>query len=170
MNLTVKEVPAMSRVGVKGPNAMQWLVSQGVMIPPTANSWVASGDTLVLRLGNSEFLIEGHAVCGTLETASQPVSAGVYKVTRADAVFLVSGVNALNLLAEVCQLDLRESAVVDDAVLMTQIAGVSATLIRQLQHGQPGYRIVCDGTYATFMRETLLKVAEDLGGDVVGFD
>jgi sarcosine oxidase subunit gamma len=169
--LGIADVSCLARYGVKGPNAMQWLGERGVVIPASANAWTVSEQkTLVLRLGSSEFLLEdqlGGFVCNKLESEAARV-AGVYQVPRADAAFVVSGSETLNLFSELCSLDLREKSFADNQLIMTQIAGISATVINKTIHGESVYRIWCDGTYGAYMWETLIEIAVELGGGAVG--
>lgn len=169
--LGVADVSCLSRYGVKGPNATQWLLERGIAIPTTPNSWtVCEQKTLVLRLGSSEFLIEdqlGGSACGRLVSDTARV-ASVYKVPRADAAFIVSGSEALNLFSELCSLDLREKSLAAKDLIMTQVAGISATIIRQTLNSEPVYRIWCDGTYGPYMWEVLTEIATELSGGAVG--
>lgn len=169
--LGVADVSCFSRYGVKGPNATQWLVDHGIAIPTNANAWtLCEQKTLVLRLGSSEFLIEdqlGGAACSRLASDTTRV-ASVYKVPRADAAFIVSGSEALNLFSELCALDLREKSLAAKDLIMTQVAGISATMIRQTLNAEPVYRIWCDGTYGPYMWEVLIEIATELGGGAVG--
>lgn len=169
--LGVTDVSCFQRHGVKGPQASQWLVEHELAIPPKPNSWVICKEkSLVLRLGMSEFLIEdligGHA-CKGLAGDKQRV-AGVYQVPRADASFILSGSEVLGLFSELCSLDLRDKALLPDEVVMTQVAGVSATILRQTLDGEHVYRLWCDGTYGAYMWDVLLKIAGELGGGAVG--
>ncbi len=170
--LGITDVSCFKRFGIKGPNAAAWLQAKGLKTPAELNSWVeGAAGTLVLRLGGSEFLTEDQYQASTtdgLQSFKQAETAGAYKVARADAAFIVSGAEALNLLSELCSLDLRDSALAADAVVMTQVAGISATLLRQQLDGQQVYRIWCDGTYGPYMWEMLLEVAKELGGGAVG--
>jgi len=169
--LGVTDVSCMSRYGVKGPNATQWLVDRGIPIPTNPNAWTLfEQKTLVLRLGSSEFLIEDQldgTACSRLasDTVSVP---SVYKVPRADAAFIVSGSEAINLFTELCSLDLREKSLAAKDLIMTQVAGISATVIRQILNDEPVYRIWCDGTYGPYMWEVLTEIATELGGGAVG--
>ena len=169
--LGVADVSCLTRFGVKGPNATQWLVDRGIAIPTNPNAWtLCEQKTLVLRLGSSEFLIEdqlGGSACNRLSSDRARVTS-VYKVPRADAAFIVSGSQTLNLFSEICSLDLREKSLASKDLVMTQIAGISATLIRQTLNGEPVYRIWCDGTYGPYMWEVLLEIATELGGGAVG--
>ena len=169
--LGVADVSCLARYAVKGPNATQWLVERGIAIPAKPNAWaIDEQKTLVLRLGGSEFLIEdqlGGFVCNKLASDTKRV-AGVYQISRADAAFVVSGSEVLNLFSELCSLDLREKSFADNHLMMTQIAGISATVINQTINGEQVYRIWCDGTYGAYMWEVLMEIATELGGGAVG--
>jgi len=124
----------------------------------------------VLRLGSSEFLIEdqlGGLACTRLASDTVRVPS-VYKVPRADAAFIVSGSEALNLFSELCSLDLREKSLAAQDLIMTQVAGISATVIHQTFNGEPVYRIWCDGTYGAYLWGVLIEIATELGGGAVG--
>jgi sarcosine oxidase, subunit gamma len=169
--LGVADLSCLSRFGVKGPNATKWLIDHGVSIPTNNNAWTLSHQkTLVLRLGSSEYLIEDQlegSACSSLSADTTRV-AGVYRVPRADAAFIVSGNQSLNLFSELCSLDLREKSFGAKELLMTQVAGISATVIRQTLNSETIYRVWCDGTYGAYMWDVLMEVADELGGGAVG--
>ena len=171
--LGVTDVSCFQRFSVKGPQAAAWLAGKGMNTPAAINSWdEAAPGTMILRLGGSEFLLEDqHSgdTCALLAKGfKQAEVAGVYKVQRADAAFILSGSEALDLLSELCMLDLRDSALGANAVVMTQVAGISATLLRQTLNGQQVYRIWCDETYGPYLWDMLTEVAKELGGGAVG--
>ncbi len=172
--LGLTDLSCLPRFGIKGPSAEAWLLSQGLSVPSQFNSWVVDPQGIVvLRLGNSEFLIEDQFnsnFCQKLFAFNQAEIVGAYQVARADAALVLSGSEVLNLLSEVCVLDLRDSMLADQQVVMTQIAGVSATLIRQSLNDKQVYRIWCDGTYGIYMWKTLYEIAQELGGGAVGFN
>ena len=163
--LNITDVSMLARYGVKGPQAEKWLLGHGVAVPKNANSWVLNaGKTLVMRLGSSEFLIEdlaGGKICKKLAADNVRV-AGVYKVPHADAAYLLAGSEVLNLLSEVCALDLRESALPENQLVMTQVAGISATVLWQSIDNETIYRLWCDGTYSVYMKHVLLEIAGEL--------
>lgn len=169
--LGVTDVSCLERYGVKGPQAAQWLAEKEIAIPANSNSWtLCDQKTLVMRLGSSEFFLEdqlGGNVCKKLALDTLRVTA-VYKVPRADASFILSGSEVLNLFSELCELDLSEKSLSAKDVVMTQVAGVSATILRQIVNGKQVYRVWCDGTYGAYMWDVLLNVALDLGGGAVG--
>ena len=169
--LGVADVSCFARFGIKGPEAANWLMSQSIQIPINKNEWIEHEGYLVLRLGNSEFLIEDQYnsnICQKLAGFNQAAVAGVYKVQRADAAFILSGSEVLNMLSELCMLDLRDSALASNTVVMTQVAGISATLLRKTLNGEQVYRVWCDGTYGAYMWNMLLEVTKELEGGAVG--
>ena len=169
--LGVTDVSCLERYGVKGPQASKWLADHELAIPSNPNSWTLSNQkTLVLRLGSSEFLIEdqlGGSASKKLAADTTRVE-GLYPVPRADAAFILSGSEVLNLLSELCSLDLRNNALLANDVVMTQVAGISAIVMRQTLNGEQVYRLWCDGTYGSYMWEMLLEIAVELGGGAVG--
>jgi len=169
--LGICDVSCFSRFGVKGLGAAQWLNKHGIEIPNRPNSWITDKqNTLILRLGSSEFLVEDPLNGSTFsKLAADPTRVEtVYKVPRADASFIVSGSDVLNLFSEVCSLDLSEKSLFENDLMMTQIAGISATVLRQALNGEQIYRIWCDGTYGSYMWQVLTEIANELGGGAVG--
>ena len=170
--LGVTDVSCFARFGIKGANAAEWLAQQGIKTPDLINAWIEGAPgTLVLRLGNSEFLVEDQLMgkaCAKLHAFDQSNMQSAFHVARADASFVLSGSEALNLLSELCVLDLRDAALPINAVVMTQIAGISATLLRENLAGEQVYRIWCDGTYGRYLWKILIEIAQELGGGVVG--
>ena len=171
--VTTTDISKLERFGVKGPQAAKWLANHGVAIPAKANTWVLSGNAIVMRLGLTEFLIEDQLIQGKAEGkicaklgADVARVGGVYKVPRADAAYILAGSGVLNLLSEVCALDLRESALAENDVLMTQVAGISATVLRQSINNETVYRIWCDGTYGQYMQHILDEIAQELTSKV----
>ena len=164
--ISINELSGLHRIGIKGPNTAQWLTDHGIAPPANPNCClIAEGRLMILRLGNSEFMIESaidHLVFEQLTEASQPVANGVYRVQRTDAAFMLSGEGLSPLLSELCSLDLSEKSLAENTLLLTQFAGISAIVLRQKNSHQAGYRIWCDGTYAAYMRETLQEVALEL--------
>jgi len=169
--LGICDVSCLSRFAVKGVNAAQWLEKNKLVIPAMANSWNShKSGALTLRLGGNEFLIEDAPdgnVCAALRSAD--TDTGIYRVARRDAAFVLSGNKVLSLLSELCALDLSEKALGDDALVITQVAGISATIIRQSIQHLPVYRLWCDGTYGAFIWDTMLEIAVEHGGGAVGF-
>jgi sarcosine oxidase, subunit gamma len=56
--LKITDMSELVRYGVKGPEATNWLIRHKVALPTKANTWLFNENTIVMRLGTSEFLIE----------------------------------------------------------------------------------------------------------------
>lgn len=171
--LGICDVSSLQRFGIKGPQAEKWLQTAGIRIPEKTNSWVFSDcGCLVMRLGNTEFLLEaqpGNIVTQTLDEIPA-IDAGVHKVIRNDAGFIISGELVSKLFSEVSSIDLLNGALDGGRLVMTVIAGVSATLIKQDVKHEAVYRIWCDGTLGPYLWKALLEIIEEHGGGPVGFN
>lgn len=168
--ISVCDVSAISRVGVKGLRAAEWLEKEGFNTPKTFNSW--SNDQtngLILRLGKQEFMLEGDSA-RAFNMSSNFEEEHLYPVPRYDAAFILSGTQVQTALSELCALNLSDQGFKSDAVLMTSVAGVSVSMIRQTIHGERVIRLWCDGTYGDYMWNTLSEIAQELGGGIVGLD
>ncbi len=162
--LSITDVSELMRYGVKGPQAANWLAKHEVVIPAKPNAWVLNKNAIVMRLGISEFLIEdqkGGETCSKLAADTLRV-AGVYKAPRVDASYMLAGSEVHNLLSEICTLDLSESALQENDVIMTQVAGISATVLRQNINNEMVYRLWCDGTYGVYMKHILLEIGAEI--------
>jgi len=170
--LGICDVSCLRRFGVKGLNITQWLHAKSITYPADSNSWsLHGGSILVLRLGSSEFLIEDQLeanACEPLINCTHFEPYGVVPVQRNDTALILSGSKLPALLSELCTLDLRDDALGENTVVMTQLAGISVTLIRQTLQGEPVVRLWCDGTYGAYLWQTLNEIAEEQGGGAVG--
>lgn len=171
--LGICDVSCFPRFGIKGMNVVPWLNANKIKIPAEPNAWeLQEPGVLVLRLGNSEFLIEdqpGSQACDALNAADRKTIHGLYKVERSDAAFILSGSEVLSLFSELCTLDLRgKSLLGENKLVMTQVGGISATVLRQYLNGEPVYRLWCDGTYGPYIWDTLMEIAAEHGGGAVG--
>ena len=167
--LHITNVSTLQRYGVKGSQASQWLANHGISIPAEANTWILSDHAIVMRLGTNEFLIEDQAegkTCSTLEADVDRVN-GVYKVPRADAAYSLAGSQVLNLFAELCPLDLRKTVLAENEVIMTQVAGITAIILRQSINNETVYRLWCDGTYGVYMLHNLSEISHELNIDAM---
>lgn len=170
-NLGIADASFLRKFGVKGAHAAQWLAEQGITIPLRANSWAYGVDgCLVLRLGNSEFLIEDASAgssCARLETA-YAAPAGVYPVPHVEAAFVMSGHAVQELFHEVCSIDLTRAALGPQDVVMTQMAGISVVLIHQDLEGESHYRLWCDSSYGPYLWEVFAEIAHEHNGGPIG--
>lgn len=139
-------------IGFKGAIATAWLAQQDALkhglMPTSVNTWQALQNGRILRLGEHEWMLTGEIVPALLQesqTASKLIT-----VPRAECAFTLQGEHAAALMAQICLLNTAE-LLKPDMVLMTQIAGVSAILIRT----ETGYQFWCDISYQDYIEHTL---------------
>ncbi len=144
--------------GLKGQAAANWLLEQGIDLPQQPNTWLTMPDqSLVLRLGRSEFLLQG-PVATRLESIWQG-GRELYRVPRYDATFELKGEKVPALLQEICTLDTRPEAMAGQ-VLMMLAAGISVMLICETGNAGPIYRLWCDGTYGDYLGDCLQQILD----------
>lgn len=155
------------RTGAKGPGAAGWLAALGLPVPGQPNSWSTLPDGgLIARLGLTEYLVEGDAsIVATLMQTGR--TAGVYPVLRQDVSFALCGSQVNDLLLQTCNVDFRSLDVDPEKVILTSMAGVGITI---LSTRSGCYRLWCDGTFGLYLWDTLVGIAEELGGGCIGLD
>ena len=162
--------PAADRFGLKGPRAAQWLQGFGVEVPAGPNTWCSSS-LFVARLGTGEFFIEDAAGGVTLRSMLPAPDAnlpGVYPVLREDAAFLLSGNGALDVLAQVCNIDFSAVVLESQPVIMTSMIGVSVLVVPYQGDDQRRYRIWCDPSFGRYLDETVGHIVIECGGNYTG--
>lgn len=167
--LGIADCSCLTRFGVKGGAAADWLFSQGVPVPDRPNTWLPLPEGgLVVRLGLSEFLIEDSLQSNWslhLMQACESPPARVYPVLRQDLALMLCGAAVPDLLRQTCSVNFQALNLNDRPVILTSMIGVAVTVIPTDSH----YRIWCDGTYGHYVWRTLVEIAEELGGGAVGF-
>lgn len=166
----------LTRFGVKGAKAAAWLSQQSVLLPDRPNSWCDLPEGgIVARLGVNEFLIEDSVqsqVASQLAQTGQSLPAQVYPVLRQDAAIGLCGSAVLALLQQTCNVNFSTLSLVDRPVILTSMIGVSVIVIPRVipgdPLGHPFYQIWCDGTFGNYVWQTLLTIAEELGGGAIG--
>ena len=168
----VVDVSCLDRTGLKGPGAAAWLAERGIPVPGQPNRWCASGeDGLVARLARTEFLLEGAGSSPLVPLARAGLRAGiegVYPVLRQDCALLLAGERVPELLAQTCNVDLSGQDEAQAVVTLTQMVGVSVTILRQRLAGRAVWRVWCDYANGPYLWETLAGIAEELGGGPAG--
>ncbi len=170
--LGIADLSFLTRFGVKGANAGDWLASQGLSVPERPNTWYSLPEGgIIARLGMNEFLIEDSlhsTVAPRLAEACQKPPAKVYPVLRQDAAIALCGSELNELLRQTCNINFRALAIAQHPVVLTSAIGVAVTVIPGERNGPPFYRLWCDGTFGAYVWRTLLAIAEELGGGAVG--
>jgi sarcosine oxidase subunit gamma len=171
-HLGIADLSFLTRFGVKGANAAEWLANQGLPIPDYPNTWHSLPEGgIIARLGLTEFLIEdsvSSAITPGLATACQSPPAKVYPVLRQDLALALVGNRANELLRQTCSFNFQALSPSDRPVVLTSMIGVAVTVIPGDRNGKPFYRIWCDGTFGTYFWQTLVEIATELGGGAIG--
>lgn len=154
----------LARLGLKGPLAAAWLQERGLTIPDRANSWTSAApdeQDIVVRLGASEFFIEQAAHDERLRALaaelSKPIT-GVYPVLREDRAFVLGGVAADQVLAQMCNVNFSALRHEREA-LMTMMIGVAVIVAPQGNAARRRYRIWCDPSYGDYLLASLQDVS-----------
>jgi sarcosine oxidase subunit gamma len=162
-NVTLRDVTSLPKMGVKGPGAAEWLAKQGLSVPAKiyGHATLSGSEGLIVRTGTSEFFLEdvagGTRVARLWEAAAnQP---GVYRFFKQDAGFILSGEGVFDVLAQTCSYDFRHP---HEDFVMTRVAVVSASILRQDIAGVPTFRLWCDPSFGEYLWEQLHEIAHDL--------
>jgi sarcosine oxidase subunit gamma len=155
-----------ARIGVKGAGAAAWLRDQGVAVPAAANRitrWSDGGGGRCLRLGHSEFLVEHDTFSAFL-----PNEAGsdAWLLLRNDASCVLDGPRRIHELQQVCAFDFERFREESDLVVMTLLAGISVTLVREPRAAatsQLALRLWCDASYFHYLQQCLHALHSSFG-------
>jgi sarcosine oxidase, subunit gamma len=169
--IMLTDASCLPRMGVKGPQAEAWLRSQGVSVPEGVNAWSRTADGMIVaRLARSEFFLEDRPGGDAVERCRGALTPapGLYPVLRQDAALGLAGLRLNDLLVQTCNADFRSSAADGSTVVMTSMVGVSVLALWDRTEVGPVMRIWCDGTFGSYLWETLLAIAREEGGGPVG--
>lgn len=170
--LGIADLSFLTRFGVKGANAAQWLAEWGLPIPDRPNTWhpLPEGG-IIARLGLTEFLIEdslNSAIAPQLATACKSPPAKVYPVLRQDLALGLVGDRVHELLRQTCSFNFQALSLGDRPVVLTNAIGVTVTVIPLDIERKLCIRIWCDRTFGTYFWQTLVQIATELGGGAIG--
>ena len=171
--IALADLSHLKRCGLKGPGAEAWLKSIEIEPPAGGNQWTPLGAcSLIARLATSEFLIEDNVGQDYADRIRMQLGRGVMGVTpvlRQDVEIVLAGPRINELLLQTCSFNFAALDLVARPIVMTSMIGVSVLVIPSNWRGAPFFQIWCDGTYAVYLWEHLLEIAEELGGGAVGF-
>jgi sarcosine oxidase, subunit gamma len=160
-------IPTVSaRFGIKGGDAPALLQHLGISVPPRPNSvihWLLHepyGSGRCLRQGTSEFLVELDAATIPLPPADDSFP-GAWMLLRSDFSLVLHGAQWPPVLAQLCSFDFTRLNDEPDLVVMTLLAGVSVTLIREPRTGKDfGLRLWCDASFSVHVQQCLHSLGE----------
>ena len=87
---------------------------------------------------------------------------------RQDLAIALIGSKVNELLLQTCSFNFQSLSVTEHPVILTSMVGVNVTVIQCDRHGQPYYKIWCDGTFGVYLWQTLNAIASQLGGGAIG--
>lgn len=172
------DLSVLPRIGFKGPRSPAWLMDQGLAPVDTPNRATRQVDGgLLVRLGAEEHLLlpppdgADAAIRGLVETYTAERPAGVYDLPRRDshAWLRVTGMQAAAMFAKLCGVDLRPDAFAVHSVAQTQVARVSAIIIRADCGVAPAYHLLFDSASAVYLWDCLVDAAREFEGGAAGF-
>ncbi|HEX7447984.1 MAG TPA: FAD-dependent oxidoreductase, partial [Pirellulales bacterium] len=145
--LGLRDVSERARLLIKGPGAAGMLEENGIAVPEKIyEHHLLDRGGLCVRTGGAEFFVEdgpAAALVERLRTALARSPAGVLPVWRQDVSLLLAGTEATSLLAQVCSFNFARAS---EPFVMTQIAGVSCSVLRREPADAPAWQIWADGT------------------------
>jgi sarcosine oxidase subunit gamma len=163
------DVSALPRLEVKGPNAAAFLESHHIALPSESFHVLPLGSGgVIARTGDAAFFLEEGpqgSLVARLAEALDSSGLGVYPAPRADAALLLSGTRSADVLLQTCGYDFRRPG---PKLVMTRVAGVSASVLHRTINKVGAYQLWVDGTFGAYLWETLLEIVRELGGDAVG--
>jgi sarcosine oxidase subunit gamma len=157
--ITLGDLTALPRFGLKGPGSAAWLTAAGVPLPPVNRVCVHRG-MRVLRLGGEDILLSaetGEPPFDEIRAAWEADTGSKgYSSWREEgwAWMRLSGPALGPALARLCALDLRPGRFGDDEISQTRFAGVEAVLLRAAD----ALDIFFDVTASAFVARTVAAV------------
>jgi hypothetical protein len=162
------QIPAVgSRLGIKGADAPAALQHLGLRIPTLPNRIThlqanePFGSGRCLRQGNTEFLLELDAGKTTVLPAGD---ADAWTLVRSDHS-LVLDAGWPRKLSHLCSFDFDRLHEEPDLVVMTLMAGIGVTLVREPERAASlpsgiALRLWCDSGYSTYLHDCLHSIGE----------
>jgi sarcosine oxidase gamma subunit len=156
-----------ARMGLKGPDAAALLQQAGITVPAAPNRIAASPTLRVLRLGNTEFILEqddGDSAIAQVQLLARSAGLRAWPVTRADCSLLVSGDGIFDRLSRVCAFDFAQFDAQPDLAVMTLLADISVTFTLESASASRCLRLWTDPGFAVYLTQTLQSLSPDATG------
>jgi sarcosine oxidase subunit gamma len=168
-HLSLADLSALPKLGVKGPQATSFLESHGIDLPGDLHDRKSlDGNGLVIRVDSSEYFLEEGISDTTVREISNNLGRGkpgAYRVERQETGLLLSGTEAVRVLRQTCAYPFEPG---NERFVLTRVALVSCAVLHEHRPGIPFYRIWCAPSSGTYLWETLLRIVQELGGTAVG--
>ena len=150
------------RFGIKGARAAELLRELTLAVPERPNTWsplrVSEREdswNVIGRLGSAEFFIEESGEAPGITAIEQLCAGtpGAYPVLREDFAVVLGGATALEVLAQVCNVNF--AVLPARTVVMTLMIGVSVLVLPQVTDDGMVYRIWCDPSFGSYLQSEL---------------
>jgi len=175
-DLGLADLSTLSRWGIKGAGALDWLRREGWRVPDTNNRAERMDDgTVIARLADVEILLLDNPAVPSrrLDSVMEAVlPTKCYSVPRTDshAWFRLVGAPGPDCLAKVCGVDLRLHRFADLAVAQTSLARLSAVIVRDDRSSGPAFHILADSASALYLWDCLVDATAEFDGRLLGLD
>ena len=184
--LGLADLSPLARTGFKGAGTAEWLTGRGLVPPETSNRATRQGSGLLAaRLAPSELMLLGglDGDAGPIRAleaawAGEPVPPAAprgFPMPRADshAWFRVTGEGAAAMFAKLCGVDLRPHVFADLTIAQTQLARLSAIVVRDdlgTAGGSPvlSYHLLFDSASGAYLWDVLIDAMAEFQGRPVG--
>ena len=178
--LAAIDLCAFPRCGFKGPGTVEWLKTQGIVVPNECNQALRqSDDCLVLRCGSTDIVIAGDitlrsnrpAELKSAHAQSSQQQRG-YDALREEGYtwFMLIGEQTPDLLARLCEVDMRPHVFADLAIAQTRLAGLSVIAARCDFATLYAMHLFFDTASSVYFCETLSELLESFNGRFVGHE
>lgn len=177
-SLGLIDLSVLPRAGFRGPKTPEWLGAQNLSMVDEPNHAVRQPDGgLLTRLSAEEHLLlsppDGNdaTVNRLLELYADESPAGVYELPRRDshAWLRVTGRYSAKMFAKLCGVNLAPDAFAVQRVAQTQVARVSAIIIRADCGVVPAFHLLFDSASAVYLWDCLMDAAVEFNGGPAGF-
>lgn len=175
------DLSPLPRLGIKGAGTADWLVGQGIELPPESNRTVRQkSGVLAARLAPAELLLlAGLAGDGAPLDAlaaawraepTPPQSPRGYLLPRQHSHFwfLLSGASTAAMFAKICGVDLRPGKFADGRIAQTSMARMNGVVIREDQGETLAYHLLGDSASAEYLWGCLIDAMAEFDGAPIG--
>ena len=175
--LALADLSPLPRVGFRGPGARDWLTAQRVKLPDEPNrARVQPDGSMAITRSWTEVLVLGRiqgvdSLCARLDAgAADAHRARAYPLPRFDGMFwfALTGASAVDCLAKLCAVDMRESAFPVGSVAQTSLARLNAVIVRVEIGDTSLFHLLGDSASAEYAWTSILDAMQEFGGRPVG--
>ena len=176
--LAFTDLSYLQRIGIKRYISDPSLIDLIKHIPDQINTAIHLDNCLLARLGFEEILIinslnKNTQLIDSILKNNSSANSHVNKafiVPRQDthACFAITGSQAPSLFAKICGVDLRLSKVNNLQVVQTNIARISAVIIRNDMRECPCFYVLVDQAYSAYFWNCIIDAMDEFTGNIIG--